>query len=209
MTISYAITVCDEHKELERLLDQIYPKLKEGDQIVILIDENKRSPEVMEVASKYWNNSSDSVVVLKKPFSGDFAEHKNSLRDECKGDYVVYVDADEYFSDPLIDNIHEIVENNPLDLFLVPRKNTVEGLTDEHVKMWGWRSDDQNRVNWPDFQMRIIANKPNIKWQGRVHERMTGYASLSQFPMDNEDWCLIHPKTIERQEKQNNLYSKL
>jgi glycosyltransferase involved in cell wall biosynthesis len=208
MRVSYAITVCNEHKELERLLDQIHPNLKEGDEIVVLVDENRKTEEVMIAATKYFK-AGGPVDVLVAPFLGNFADHKNRLIKECKGDYIFFIDADEYLSDALVQYVHEVLEENPVDLFMVPRKNTVSGLTDEHVQTWGWRVDEQGRVNWPDYQMRIVANKPGIKWQGKVHERMTGYASTCSFPAYVEDWCLIHPKTIERQEKQNKLYSKL
>jgi len=35
-----------------------------------------------------------------------------------------------------------------------------------------------------------------------------GYKIISYLPSE-EEWCLLHPKTIERQEKQNKFYSEI
>jgi hypothetical protein len=56
--------------------------------------------------------------------------------------------------------------------------------------------------------MRIYKNNPEIKWENKVHEVLGGYKTMSYLPID-EEWCLLHPKTIERQEKQNEYYGTL
>jgi hypothetical protein len=63
-------------------------------------------------------------------------------------------------------------------------------------------------INWCDYQMRIYKNNPEIKWENKVHEVLGGYKTMSYLPID-EEWCLLHPKTIERQEKQNKFYSEI
>ena len=48
-------------------------------------------------------------------------------------------------------NIKEILEVNPsIDLYWVPRVNTVEGLTQEHINKWGWQINEKGWVNFPD-----------------------------------------------------------
>jgi hypothetical protein len=98
--------------------------------------------------------------------------------------------------------------NQGVDVLLVPRVNTVEGLTQEHIQKWGWVVDNQGWVNYPDFQWRIYKNTPDIKWINKVHERLIGYKTISNLPQI-EECSLYHPKTIERQEKQNNYYDTL
>ena len=34
-----------------------------------------------------------------------------------------------------------------VDLIYLPRVNTVEGLTDEHIQKWRWNVDEKGRVN--------------------------------------------------------------
>ena len=45
-------------------------------------------------------------------------------------------------------------------------------------------------------------------WMNKVHERITGYDTVSNFPAD-ENYCLYHPKQIDRQEKQNEFYDTI
>ena len=63
-------------------------------------------------------------------------------------------------------------------------------------------------VNFPDYQWRLYKNTPDIKCKNKVHEIIEGYKTVAQLPA-YEDLSLYHPKTIERQEKQNNYYATL
>ena len=93
-------------------------------------------------------------------------------------------------------------------MFLVPRWNTVDGITQNHLDKWGWVYDDKGRINWPDYQTRIYKNKKEIVWKNKVHETLSGYLSHTSLPAE-PDFCFYHPKTVERQEKQNDFYTKL
>jgi GT2 family glycosyltransferase len=207
MNISFCITVCNEHQELQELLAQLLPSLKEGDEILIQADEDNHTKEVESVMNKF-SDKDPRVKQLFFPLRKDFAHYKNNLFFYAKNDYIFFIDADERISENLLDNLHAVIEMNPVDLIVVPRANTVEGLTTEHINKWGWRVDN-GLVNWPDYQMRIVKNTNDMRWQGKVHERIVGFTTISHLPHDNQDWCLLHPKTIERQEKQNALYSNL
>jgi hypothetical protein len=98
--------------------------------------------------------------------------------------------------------------NKNIDVLLVPRINTVEGLTQEHIQKWRWNVNDKGWINFPDYQWRIYRNDGKIKWKNKVHEVLEGYNNLSQLPLE-EEYCLFHQKTIERQEKQNEYYNTL
>jgi hypothetical protein len=98
---------------------------------------------------------------------------------------------------------------NPVDLVITPRKNLVPGLSPEHIAKWGWRVNEHGWVNWPDCQKRIYKNTPNIQWSGhQVHGMVEGYKTFVELPFE-EEWSIIHNKTIERQEKQNERYTKI
>jgi len=108
-----------------------------------------------------------------------------------------------------IDNLPELIEANPdVQAYLVPRINTVEGLTEEHVKKWGWNVNDKGWINFPDFQRRLYKNIPQIKWINRVHETLVGFQTWAPLPLV-DNWCIKHPKDIKRQEEQNNYYDTL
>jgi hypothetical protein len=96
--------------------------------------------------------------------------------------------------------------NPDIELYAVPRINTVKGLTSEHINKWGWYINENGWINYPDHQTRILKNIPEIKWINKVHERLVGAKEIVPLP---GGYDLIHPKTIERQEKQNNFYNTL
>ena len=108
-----------------------------------------------------------------------------------------------------MNHIDWFIDNNPeVDIFWVPRINKVEGLTQAHIDKWGWNVDPKGRVNFPDYQCRILRNIKEIKWENKVHEVLKGHKTESHLPANNE-FCIHHPKTIERQEKQNEFYNTL
>jgi len=207
MKISYAITVCNEFLEIQRLISFLLKNKRLQDNIVILFDETNGDSEIEAFLRSH--SQTGEFVWHKGKFERHFADWKNKLTSLCNGDYIFQIDADELPAEDLIQALPEIIELNPeMDVYLVPRVNTVEGLTPEHIAKWGWNVTDTGWVNWPDFQWRIWRNIPEIKWVNKVHERLDGFKTYTMLP-DVEYFALYHPKTIEKQEKQNNYYDTL
>ena len=208
MKISYAIPVCNEWKEIKYLMDYLFKHKREQDEIVVQCDKGNTTPEVYGVL-KHYSEFNMPYKLIEFPLNKDFASFKNNLKDNCSGDYIFQIDADEYPEEYLMSTIEWLIKNNPgTDVFWVPRINTVKGLTQEHVNKWRWNVDPNGRVNFPDYQCRIMKNVKRIKWKNKVHEVLTGHKTESRLPA-NDEFCIHHPKTIERQEKQNTLYETL
>lgn len=205
--ISYAITACNEHRELDKLLTHMAANLPDdGWEIVIQCDENNTTPAVWNLVQEYSQVSSLNCKVITFPLNKDFAAFKNNLKNACIGEYIFQIDADEIPSTYMLETLPELLDSNPsVDLFWVPRINHVDGLTREHVQTWAWSVDWAGRVNFPDYQSRIFKNVHYIKWVRPVHEYIEGYQLEAKLPTDDE-WCLMHEKTIARQEQQNAFY---
>jgi len=207
MKLSYAITVCNEFIEIQKLLSVLLVNKREQDEIVVLFDKQSGTSEVWAYLTKLKNE--EHIKLTRKKFENHFADWKNYLKDLCIGDYIFQIDADEIPDKSLIDNLPLILEANPNnEVYLVPRVNTVEGLTQEHINKWGWNVNEKGWVNWPDYQWRIWKNKPEIKWVNKVHEKLEGFRTYAPLPAE-EGVALYHPKDIVRQEKQNNYYNTL
>lgn len=207
MKISYAITVCNEFVEIQNLVSFLLENKRTEDEIVILYDSSNGNEGVESYLRAKSVNS--EFAWHKGEFNHHFADWKNKLTSLCNGDYIFQIDADEYPHDILIESLPGILQGNPdNEVYLVPRVNTVSGLTQEHITKWRWNVDEEDRVNWPDYQWRIWKNKPEIKWINKVHERLEGFKTYAPLPALPE-LALYHPKTIERQEKQNNYYDTL
>jgi hypothetical protein len=205
MKISYAITVCNELEEVSRLLNFLYQHKQSEDEICVLLDKPKASQELLD--ELYYWSSKDIITLKESTFQGHFADWKNELTKMCSGDYIFQIDADELPNELLIENIHTVLENN-VDVILIPRVNIVNGITPQHIQHWGWKQNEKGWVQWPDFQWRIYKNTPDIKWEKKLHELLNGYKTYANLP-EMEEYALYHYKTIDRQEKQNNFYSKL
>lgn len=201
--ISLAITVCNEVRELKTLLDYLQDRALHPDyEIVIQIDKDNYDEDILGViigrGIKHWFY----------PLNKDFASYKNELMKHCSGEYIFQVDADEIPNVDLLTMLPGILEDNPdVDVYLVPRINTVSGITKKHIQKWRWNVEG-DRINFPDYQWRIYKNTPSIKWINKVHERLNGFKTYAPLPAQDE-FCLLHPKTIERQEKQNNFYNTI
>ena len=207
MKISYAITVKDEFVEIQRLLTILSDRKQPQDEVVVMWDSKNGDPEV-ETYLRKVSIGNDSFQWYSYEFDGHFANLKNKLTEHCTGDYIFQIDADEYPHEVLMDNIHAILEANDVDAVLVPRVNTVDGLTQEHINKWNWNVSERGWVNWPDPQWRIYKNSESIRWENKVHEKLVGYDTISNLPWA-EELSLYHPKDIARQEKQNEYYDTL
>ena len=206
MKLTYAITVCNEFIEIQRLVSFLLQHKRQQDNIVILYDEANGDPAVEEYLRTHSLNG--EFAWFKAKFDNHFANWKNKLSSLCSGDYIFQIDADEMIDEYQCKLIPQVIESNNVDVILVPRINTVDGLTQEHIAIWQWNVNEHGWVNFPDYQWRIYRNKSTITWINPVHEQLTGYGTISHLPTDKE-WCLLHPKTIQRQIKQNNYYKKL
>ena len=204
--ISYGILTHNETDSLVELLDFIIKHKDDEDEIVILDDysDNEKTKEILDSAVSIYEIKFEQRHLMK-----DYGGQKNHLKNMCSGDYIFNLDADELPNKWLIKNIKVILEANPtIDLFWIPRVNTVEGLTQQHINTWGWQVNDKGWVNWPDYQGRIWRNRPNIMWKNKVHVVLTGYKEHTYLPAE-EEFCFYHPKEIERQEKQNEFYNTI
>ena len=204
MKISYGITVHNEHEELEKLLSTLLVSIDDEDEVVICVDGNHEG--VKEVVKFYSIDS--RVIHYNRKLDGNFAEHKNSVIEKSSGDYIFHIDADEYPNKTLLQQIKQILEINQVDLIWIPRVNTVDGITDEHIRQWGWKLTEQGWVNYPDYQSRIFRNHESIRWKRPVHEQIQGCKTYAHLP-PHEELSLYHPKTIQKQESQNQLYSDI
>jgi hypothetical protein len=139
ITITYAITVCNELKELTALLNFLQPRIKPTDQILIQYDDGNTPKEVLDYLN-ILTSIHQNHKVIGFPLNGDFAAFKNNLKSHSDGIFIFQIDADETPHEFLVENIHELISANlDVDLFLIPRINTVEGITKQHVDKWKWR----------------------------------------------------------------------
>ncbi len=220
MKISYGITVYNEYKELDNLLDHLSKHIRQEDEVVITRDVSKvDNSSIMQdefyaldkVLEKYEYGTWFQPKQLKVTtfhFKKDFSALKNYTKEHCSGDYIFHIDADEIPNEILIKQLPQILEINDTDLVWVPRINIVNGITSWHLQHWHWRQTEQGWINFPDYQARIFRNTDDIKWVREVHEHIDGAKTYSHLP-PHEELTLMHEKEIKKQEQQNRLYDTI
>jgi glycosyltransferase involved in cell wall biosynthesis len=215
MSISFLITTKNEPTHYVHNLFNIlneHRKQYPEDEVVVVDDFSTDSDFLAELekAEKEFG-----FKVVKHALDLDFGAHKNFGTDQCKGDFVFQIDADEYPHSDLLSIVRELVESNPdVDVYALPRVNLVEGLTQDSAQKWGWHVSKLPEyphpvINWNsgDYQRRLYRRTPLIRWVKRLHETLSGYRQEARLPKE-VGYALIHHKSIERQENQNNFYMK-
>jgi len=203
MFLSYLVTTHNETDSLDKLLSKLFSNFKKGNQEVVVIDDYSTNEETLNVLDKY----SENIILLQHKLNKNYGAHKNFGIENCRGEWVFQIDADEYPTDLLLENIELILEQNKdNDVIWLPRCNNFSGVTDEDIKRYGWKMYE-GMVNFPDYQARIYKNKSNIRHKKRLHERVEGYDAYTMIP-PQKDYALVHEKTIEQQRKSNDFYFK-
>jgi glycosyltransferase involved in cell wall biosynthesis len=202
--ISFLVTCHNEGKQLRRLLN-LLTKYNDGNEIVIL-DDYSDDKDTADVLHEY--QSVVGVKLVAHHLDKNYGEHKNYGNSYCKGKYIFQIDADELPNEVLLDNLKSILESNSAtEMFWVSRANNFVGITPLDIKTWGWRVNERNHVNWPDYQSRIYKNLSHIKWERKLHETIIGMKSFAKLPAQ-EELSLYHEKTIEKQRSDNQRYTK-
>jgi len=210
ISISYIIGTHNEGKSIRLLVEELL-KNKDSEDEVIIVDNQSDDYETLSILEEYWS----LVKTYDKPIT-DFSEYKNFKKSLTKANYIFDLDGDEFVNPTLLKTLKEIIVNNhTVDVFAVPRVNIVEGITDEYAESVGYSLDKDRWVSWPDVQMRIYRNIPEIKWVNKVHEVLSGYNTITILPyIDSDknkitDYSILHLKTFTKQKSQNELYSKI
>ena len=206
MKISYAITVCNELTEIQKLISFLLKHKELQDEIVVTFDATNGLEAVRDYLK--YTSTLGKFDWHSWPFDGDFSDLKNYTKKMCSGDYMFHLDADEIPHEILMEQLHTILEMNEVDLVWIPRVNTVEGITQEHIDKWGWRVSSKGWINYPDYQARVYRNTDAIHWTRKVHEYIVGTKEYSHLP-PHEELSLYHHKSIDKQEQQNRLYSDI
>ena len=203
MKISYAILTHNEGEYIAELLTLLTTYKRDIDEIVIVDDYSDD-----EKTKFILNDFKDLITLDYRTFDGDHTQ-KNYLNSKCTGDYILQLDADELVKPEFLEMLPELLEENKeTDLFIMPRINTVEGLTPEYIQKWRWNVNEKGWVNFPDWQMRLYRNCDWVKWDGLLHSKIEGHKTYVFLPAE-ELFCIIHPKQLDRQVAQNNLYDKI
>ena len=202
MKITYAIGVCTEQLELQSLLNFLLCVKDPDDDINVLVDTTKATPNIWSVLK------ASGVTVCMRAFDNNFSAHRNFHIEQCKGDYIFMIDADEIPQENLIRTIKNTIRETGADLIHVPRMNLCPGYTQTWLQNHKFQVNEVGWINWPDYQGRIFKRDPTIKWGKNLHEKIEGAKKSIGLPSSPNNG-LWHVKTIEKQDYQGKFYDSL
>lgn len=200
-SVTYAICVCNEHKELHDLLSFLTVTKRPDDDINILVDALKCTDAVRRVLKRFEK----VISVHERAFDGDFASHRNHHATLCKGEYIFVLDADEIPQEALMDRVREFTG----EILYVPRINICPGYTKHFLNKHNFRVTNTGFINWPDYQGRFYKNHAGIRWVGGVHEKLTGNDGAPQLLSADPEHAIWHVKSVARQNGQKDFYDEL
>ena len=160
--LSVGVILSPEEPELDTFFSQFPDWVKE---IVIIWD----AEEVPE------NDYSCAAPIRQfaQPLK-DFATQRNKMLDECSGEWVLYLDGDEMFSEDVWSLFTAILLIKRLEACYFPR-------------MTFYPDESNCKVGyglWPDLQLRLFKNVEGVRFERPVHERLTGIEGRTALALD-------------------------
>ncbi len=166
------------YNEAEKIRDCINSVLWADE---IIVADSHSTDGTTEIASKL------GAKVIHIPFKG-YGDLRNQAITYCTGDWIFSLDSDERCTEEVRDEIITLIDNAPLDIYQVPRKNFFMG---KWIKYSGW---------YPNYRQPQLFRNGKMRYTTEsVHE---GYISQSdkeigviknfiwQFPFKNTEEIL-------------------
>lgn len=186
MRISACVIVKNEAENLPQWLECM--KLLADEMVVVDTGSTDDTVELAENAG---------ARVFQYEWSNDFAAAKNFALEHAKGDWVVFLDADEYFSEVTLKNLRKELES-------YHKKRSIGVVLCRLINI---DRDKYDKVINTILQSRIFRNVPGIRYKGAVHEQLVNSGQTLQI-VCNKDWVILHTgysSSIVREKSRRNL----
>lgn len=175
--LSVAVLTKNEEDRIQACLESI----KWADEIIII--DNGSTDSTLQIAKKY----TDNVLIFKDE---DFASLRNKAMERAKGEWVLYVDADERVLAPLIEEIQSLMKSGECASYAISRKNIIFG---KQVSYGPYKKD---------WVIRLFKKDSFEGWFGKVHESVNfkgklGYTENSLLHLTHRDIDHFILKSLE------------
>lgn len=169
MKISACLIVKNEEKYLDRCLNSIYKYVDE-----IIVTDTGSTDSTIKIAKKYTNN------IYNFEWINDFSLARNFCETQAIGDYILWIDADEYFDK---ENISRLKNN---------LKNISNSVLFIHIFIINLVSGKYYNT---EEKLRIVKNNNWSKWIWKTHEIIDYYSNNQSTTMTLSDISFYHTYT--------------
>jgi glycosyltransferase involved in cell wall biosynthesis len=184
--ISACLVVCQEEKIIKRCLDSLCGVVDE----IIVVHDGECTDGTLEIAKAY----TDKIFV--RPFSGFMEQHLAFAFDKARGDWMLRIDADEFLSQELRDNLRKLAgqEEYVGYEFIWPYWDGTKRITEKWpYKRCFFRRDKLSFLGVPHFTP-IVAGKIEKKDFVLEHRPSYNNFSLLSFRKKWLPWAKIQAK---------------
>lgn len=187
--ISACYIVKNEETNLLRSLQSV---CNEADEIVIV--DTGSTDDTVAIAEKY------NARIFSIPWENDFSKARNFALKQARGEWILFLDADEYLVQDRPNTLRQIVEK------AIQKKQTGGIL----VSLYNVDTDDNDKILDDALVLRFFYNGVDYHYEGRIHEQlMDGSKNIEPLGVvSKDDLYLIHTgykKSLSKKKAQRNL----
>ena len=182
MKISACVITKNEEKNLVACLESVKSIVSE----IIVVDTGS-TDRTVEIAESY------GAKVFYFKWIDDFAAARNFAIEQVTSDWIIFLDADEYFSSDSVQYVPLVIqeaEQKKLDMVICMMSN-VEKTT--------------GKITSSNLHVRIFKNHPQIRYVGAIHERIVRLDNPAKYLDAQNDLTIIHTgysmDTVQLKEK--------
>ena len=148
--IAACYIVKNESEQLELSLKSLAKFVDE----IILVDTGS-TDESVKVAKKF------GAKIFFEEWHDDFSSPRNLALEKVSSDWIVFLDADEYFTNLTAKNIRFAIEH--------AEESKIHGLLINRVNI---DADNDDRILDASYIMRIFRKQPDLHYIGKIHEEL-------------------------------------
>lgn len=132
MKLSIVIPLFNKEKYIERCLESLFAQdLTPNEYEIIVVDDGSKDGGPLIVQTYAERKADTNIVSVRQQNQGPSVARNRGL-DEAKGDYVYFLDADDYLAPNVLNGLIELSKKNNLDILEFDTKELEEGALPEH-----------------------------------------------------------------------------
>lgn len=121
------------------------------------------------------------ALVYEHKWENDFSKARNTALQYASGDWIIFLDADEYFSDDSLPNIRQVIHQ-------VHPRGAIEAISCDMVNI----DKDSGRVFGNNLTMRIFRNCREFAYINKIHEEIRHNGAELKCANKRGDLTIIH-----------------
>lgn len=185
LKISACYIVKNEAKNLAKSIKSLKNQVNE----IVVVDTGS-TDNTMVVARKL------GAKIYSFPWQDDFSKARNFALSKAKGEWLVLLDADEYFTAKTAGNIRQVIR----------QAQQADGLLIQMVNY----DVDKAEIQDYFYQLRIVRNQQGLHYEGKIHEelKLSDGKSMKFFRITPEMLEIYHTgyaSSVSRQKLERNL----